>query len=109
MWKNEMWNNVFLLGLTFMAFIGTLFSYLIVLKRYSISSNWPLYDYVICRIYLSTKQYTKAMDVLGGLCMKVVSVDFYRLLRQVICLIAAHTPNWYDTYCRSNKPRTTAV
>ena len=21
----------------------------------------------------------------------------------------AHTPNWYDTYCRSNKPRTTAV
>ena len=38
---------------------------------------------------LSTKQYTKAMDVLGGLCMKVVSVDFYRLLRQVICLIGA--------------------
>ena len=25
------------------------------------------------------------------------------------CKISAHTPNWYDTYCRSNKPRTTAV
>ena len=25
------------------------------------------------------------------------------------CSIPAHTPNWYDTYCRSNKPRTTAV
>ena len=24
-------------------------------------------------------------------------------------VLAAHTPNWYDTYCRSNKPRTTAV
>ena len=24
-------------------------------------------------------------------------------------IYAAHTPNWYDTYCRSNKPRTTAV
>ena len=22
---------------------------------------------------------------------------------------SAHTPNWYDRYCRSNKPRTTAV
>ena len=34
-------------------------------------------------------QNTIHSDVLGGLCMKVVSVDLYRLVRQVICLIGA--------------------
>ena len=54
------------------------------------------------------------LDVIFGECSCAFYLFWWRVVRKliseaVVYVYTAHTPNWYDTYCRSNKPRTTAV